>query len=321
MISEDANLQKQIEENRRLQDQYDVLHQNYDILQKNYSEMVKRLAKIENHLPMSDDDKNLPAGSEEAVSDTLIKNEISTMKSDAMNASLSITQLQNLWSYVDNTLESYNDRLENILQYMKRDSLIIKGLKDIPQKTYGLEFSKYVLGKLKELLPTIADKINIGDISVAHPLPTKNKTNPVVIVKFTRRDIKNLVFFEKRELKNSSPKVSLAEHLTKRNLWLMGEARNMVGWKNVWSSQCTVFALVNGQKVAIKNNKDLNYLFQQSEKNKRSSFASVVSSSQGPPQPSTTVHNQSAVHHDPRNTNTDSILNTLSNPDSLVKNN
>ena len=42
----------------------------------------------------------------------------------------------------------------------------------------------------------------------------------------------------------------------------MGEVRKMVSFKDTWTSQCVVFALVNGEKVAIKGQGDLKYVHQ-----------------------------------------------------------
>ena len=100
------------------------------------------------------------------------------MKSDALSASSSIKELQDVWSHVETQLESFSYRLDNIDQYMRNKSLFIRGLRDIPKKKYGIDFSQYIIDKLKELFPSIADRIKLEDIDVSHPLPTKG-TSPV----------------------------------------------------------------------------------------------------------------------------------------------
>ena len=339
-----ANLRQQIQDNEELQAKYDALHLNYNKLQSNYDNLVDRITQIEqsqshHHPPETANDMNsLLAGNKgknaAPLTDShkpLIRNEISEMKADAINASTSISELQRVWSYVDSKLHGINDRLDALEQYLRLNSLLIHGLDDIPRKCFGLEFSKYVMKKLKELLPTIAHLLNDEDISVSHPLPTKHKSKTVVIVKFVRRDIRNLIFYEKREIKKRSSTISITEHLTSYNSWLMDEARKFVGFRNVWSSQCTVVALVNGRKVRIKNGNDLNHIYQQSQgKRASSSYADAASavagkitdaassdagsSDVGKIPPST---NKSAVYSDPRNTNTDSILSTLANLDRI----
>ena len=51
----------------------------------------------------------------------------------------------------------------------------------------------------------------------------------------------------------------------------MDEARKLVGFKNAWSSQCIVYALANGQKVAIRSPKDLDYVHSVMSKSKPNS--------------------------------------------------
>ena len=252
--SAEINLQKQ--ENDELRRQYATLQRNYDALQSNYKDMVKRVSQIELNSQIQ-----TPSDPKSNTTSTTSSDEISQMKGDAINACTQITDLQDVWSRAENKLDNLSIRLNNIEQQMRKNSLLVHGLKDIPKKTYGVEFSKYVIEKLKELLPTIADELKVEDVDVSHPLPTKSNAKSCVIVKFVRRDIKNLIFYNKRELKKCPLKIAITEHLTGQNLWYLDEARSMVGFNNAWSSQCIVYALVNGKKVAIKSSRDLNYVF------------------------------------------------------------
>ena len=188
-----------------------------------------------------------------------------------------------VWSNVEDKLKNFSHRLNDLDQYMKKNTLKILGLTDIPSKTHGLAFSEYVLRKLKELLPSISDKLRLEDIDVSHPLPTKSKTSKTcIIVKFVRRDIKNLIFFKKRELKLSSPKIVIIEHLTAENRWYLDEARRIVGYKNAWSSQCIVYALTNGRKCAIRSIQDLDDIYR--AHNSRNS--GINNDERNPPPPS-----------------------------------
>ena len=114
--SVEYNLQKQIEENKQLKDQYSALQNNYNKLQLNYEDMVKRLTQIENqsHIQLTSD--STPANISQ---NTDTSNEISQMKSDALSASSSIKELQDVWSHVETQLESFSYRLDNIDQYMR----------------------------------------------------------------------------------------------------------------------------------------------------------------------------------------------------------
>ena len=246
-------LQKQIEENRVLQANYNALHSKYDTLDGNYLKLMQRLSALESQGKQEN-------SSRAPINDTTTTNEvlISEMKGEVVSASSSITGLQKVWSAVDTKLNNNINELEDLKQYGMKNSLIIEGLDDIPSNKHGLDFSIYVLDKLQELIPSAADTLKIEDIDTSHPLPSKKKTR--VIVKFVRRDIKNYIFFKKRELKNSPLKIVITEHLSPRNLWLLAEVRAMVGWRNAWSSQCVVFALVNGKKKSVRGIGDLDYV-------------------------------------------------------------
>ena len=298
-----SEIESQKQENEALQRKYNQLNDNYNVLQSDYNKMVERLTVLEKQTPVPDENKSscttpLPT----------LTNEVSSMKNDALKNSQSISELQDFFSYVDNKLAAYTIRLDEIEQYMRLYALLIHGLDDVPVKTYGVEFSEYVLKKLQSLLPSIANKLKLEDIDVSHPLPTKKKS--IVIVKFVRRDIRNMIFYGKRELKNSRSKVSITEHLTKRNLWLMDEAKKIVGYKNVWSSQCTVFALVNGHKIKVKNSNDLSYVHQSLHKVAHARNTSVDADMNNPPLNNSEC--QSGVLSDPRNKDTANIFDTLS---------
>ena len=202
-----------------LQGKYNDLNQNYKLLQDKYDKMVKRLELLEENAPNS----KVASTTSDTSTSLPSPNEISSMKNDALKASQSISELQDFFSHVDNTLAGLTNRLDDIDQYMRCNALVIKGLDDVPAKTYGVAFSKYVLEKLQSLLPSIANKLKIEDISISHPLPSKQKS--LVIVKFVRRDIKNLIFYEKRELKKSGTKVSITEHLTKKKPMADGRSK------------------------------------------------------------------------------------------------
>ena len=218
-----------------------------------FNDVIGRLSKLEEGTHPENPPKH-PAYSDDSVSKTL---------GDALNAADSIRQLQEGWSKSETRLDNhYYSSIDKQEQYTMKNSLIAFNLDDIPKKTYGLQFSKYVLAKLKTLLPSIANQLKLEDIDVSHPLPLTSKGKTRVIIKFVRRDVKNLVFYAKRELKNSPLKVTITEQLSKHNLWLLGEVRKMVSFKDTWTSQCVVFALVKGEKVAIKGQGDLKYVHQ-----------------------------------------------------------
>jgi len=63
-------------------------------------------------------------------------------------------------------------------------------------------------------------------------------------------------------------KISVTEHLTDDTRWLLDEARNMVGFGNVWTSHCVVYAVFNNKKYRIRSIDDLDVLYYDVNKNK-----------------------------------------------------
>ena len=59
-------------------------------------------------------------------------------------------------------------------------------------------------------------------------------------------------------LSKKGKNISISEHLTKQRLDLLNKAKNVLprGTK-IWTSECTIFALINGEKRPIKSVYDL----------------------------------------------------------------
>ena len=257
------------EENRALHERNNTLASNYDKLQGNFDELYKRLGVLEAQPQPSteNDEKDPEISSVDPVTATKQRlDEIAHMKNEALNASASIKDLRCVWYDVDSriskntkTIDDVQNGTRDLQQWTRMNSLLWRGLNDVPKKTYGLNFSRYMLKKIKSLLPAIADQVKLEDIDVSHPLPSDSKGKSCVIIRFVRRDIRNLVFYAKSALKRS--KVTITEHLSKHNLWLLDEVRKMVSFRNTWTSQCVVFALVNNVRYAVKCEKDLDDIY------------------------------------------------------------
>ena len=261
------------EENRKLKEENEVLKSENNLLKEQFqalkdsnAEVLKRLTALEQQsnqqkAPPSPDSNVARSRSNPVMQASQSSDDIAGIKRDVFAANASITDIQNGWSKATVRLDDHEEKLHHQHQYSCLNSLKIIGLLDIPSKTYGLAFSEYVLKKLKSFFPNIADKLRIEDIDTSHPMSSARDKKSCVIVKWNRRDIRNLVFFEKRELKKQPNKVIIVEHLSPTNLWYLNEARKCVGFHNVWSSQCVVYALVNKKKVAVKCYRDLMYVY------------------------------------------------------------
>lgn len=84
--------------------------------------------------------------------------------------------------------------IEEINQYLRRDCLEITGIKASDEE--ACNDAVKAIGELLEISPPVTDE----DISIAHPLPTYSNGPPKIIVKFTRRNVRNKFYFNRRKL-------------------------------------------------------------------------------------------------------------------------
>ena len=192
------------------------------------------------------------------------KTKVDNLEKEIAEHSNALSSLGDRWDYTIELLHNYCNRLDKLEQYSRLYSLLIHGLRNIPTgfEDKGLVFSDWVANEINKLLPNLPEKLTAQHIDVSHPLPTRSATaKSCIIVKFCRRDIRNMLFYNKRELKGSG--VSFSEHLTPANLDLYNEAQKVEG-AITWTSQCKIFIKVgNGNKKMISCMRDIDILRKQ----------------------------------------------------------
>lgn len=153
----------------------------------------------------------------------------------------------------DMTLEAKGES-DELAQYLRRDCLEISGVK--PNAEYSSEAIVESIGKVLKV------KIEEKDISTAHPLPTFNKDAlPKIIVKFTRRNVRNKFYAERKTLAGKNLKdnphvrkflvgdsIYISESLTPRRKKLYGDInkfRKKLKWKFIWSHNGRIYIKKN----------------------------------------------------------------------------
>jgi hypothetical protein len=153
----------------------------------------------------------------------------------------------------DVTLEAKVES-DELAQYLRRDCLEISGVK--PNAEYSSEAIVESIGKVLKV------KIEEKDISIAHPLPTFNKDAlPKIIVKFTRRNVRNKFYAERKTLAGKNLKdnphvrkflvgdsIYISESLTPRRKKLYGDInkfRKKLKWKFIWSHNGRIYIKKN----------------------------------------------------------------------------
>ena len=227
-----------------LQGKYDELYEELQLL---------KASQPTNPTDISSSPKDVSSGGSHSA-------KVNWLEKEIYNHSHALRNLQDNWSYAMNTLQDYSYRLNNLEQYTRLLNLLIHGLTGIPtgEDSKGLAFSQWVADQINKLLPNLAEPITVQHIDVAHPLHTRSSTaKSCIIVRFVRRDIRNQLFYTKRNLKGSG--VSFSEHLTTANLDLYNEARKLTN-AITWTSQCKVFVKLGNIKKAVHCKRDIEQL-------------------------------------------------------------
>jgi len=144
-----------------------------------------------------------------------------------------------------------NDRLNSLEAYSRGDSLILRGLPEQSAaeraKASPSAHDRAVLSEshqsVEETVITLCQKsldvdVTRGDISIAHRMRAgfKDKCRPV-IVRFTNRRVRNMVYAVRKELKNlTTDRVYISKHLTKAASDLFFDARRMVREKKIFAA-------------------------------------------------------------------------------------
>ena len=174
-------------------------------------------------------------------------------------------KLQQRWSELDTLIKDIKKDIINIKsdinaikQYFKIDNLLLHNFRIPYNKLSSLEFCIYVAHQINNLLPHLPIPVSVHDISTAHPLPTKARKSNVVVVRFSNRHIKDLIY-ESRHLVGYG--VSITEHLTDHTINVVKKAEELFGRYNVHTESCKVFVKCNDKINLIKSIEDVHKLY------------------------------------------------------------
>ena len=175
-----------------------------------------------------------------------------------------IQGLNSLANEVRSSAEYRNkERLDEDRQYHQKNSLLLHKMNNIPLNIYGLDFIKHIRDAINTLFPNLEEPLKLCHIDDAHVLKTKKSGNSkVIIVKFSCRWMKNLIYKHRSELKGTANEhISITEHLTANTIELLESVKNLVGkGTKVYTNNCIINLKYNNRKYYIKNFKDLQYL-------------------------------------------------------------
>jgi len=137
-------------------------------------------------------------------------------------------------------------RVDDLENYTRLDNLIVHGLPELMEPTTHSTSPRSDESTTKLILDLCHNRLGLdlteSEISIAHRIFTMDKDNPrPILVRFTSRRARNLVFMARKSLRlSSSPPMSMPvyinEHLTKHNAHIYSHARKLVREKKLHST-------------------------------------------------------------------------------------
>ena len=231
-------------------------------IQTLFNEAIKPLErKIENFIELKKSVEFLDKKYEDVLSQLRLAKERNMPQSQKLN---------DLESALENERKKNQEAtatFESLAQYLRRDSLEISG---IPlSEDYSTNDIVIAVGK------AINASVNEEDISTSHPLPSYNSdAPPKIIVKFTRRDVRNVYYANRRKLikikTNELPDLGVTERVNiyisesltpfkKKLFGAVNSVKKRLRWRHIWTQNGRIFVkeAERSKPVYIDSYKDL----------------------------------------------------------------
>lgn len=169
-----------------------------------------------------------------------------------------VNDLQQKWSELDSSLRNIIEDIENIKQYLMKESLLLHDFPLPPSNSNSLQYSMFVADKINEYLPQLPVTVDWRHISTAHFLPTKAKKSKVIIVRFANRCVKDMVYEHRHFL---PPKMGITEHMTEHFRGIINKARELFGYHSVQTRDCKIVVDLYGRDHTVTSMYSVNKLF------------------------------------------------------------
>ena len=174
-----------------------------------------------------------------------------------------IKQIEKKVHYLRSIIQNFEKQLDDLEQYGRSNCLVLHGSGINSNPNYN-SFVNEIMKKFNEKLK-LSQEIVKQDIDIAHCLPSTSKKTksgknytPPIIIKFTRRSVRNEIFASKSNLVGSG--ISITESLTKRRLLLLKKAQQKFGLKNTGTMKGNVYVAIKGIKKTIRTYDDIDDL-------------------------------------------------------------
>ncbi|KAH6932163.1 hypothetical protein HPB50_003203 [Hyalomma asiaticum] len=112
---------------------------------------------------------------------------------------------------------------------------------------YGIQKTEpeNLLTKINEIAAQLRlDTLGTQDVTAGHGLPSRPDRIPGVIVRFTRQEIRDKWFAERRSLRTANSNVYISENMTKRPRHLLSKCKEWIkrsGYAFAWHTNGKIF--------------------------------------------------------------------------------
>lgn len=210
-------------------------------------------------MPAGSSERVLRGGSDEKLIQSVVEK---VLASEAFIAKIVAAMKQSFESQINEIKKEYNEKVsllekenfklqdnyDSLEQYSRSNNIRIFGIQESDNENVYETVIKLCNDNLEV-------KIANTDIDVCHRLPSRNNQIKPIIVKFTRRTVKDQIYNAKRKLKGT--RIVIREDLTRKRQDLVKMAAGIVGVRNVFTRNGSVF-IKRGENIhKICNDGDL----------------------------------------------------------------
>lgn len=200
-------------------------------------------------------------------SGTKIPDDKSPIERRVNNFSLEMQQFTELIELLFKHVNQQEKQIDDLDQQSRRNCLVLHGCKNVPKRSTPNAYQKledYATSSINKHIPDA--NIKSVDIDSVHVLPSKHAEKVPILIKFVRHSKKIKIFSQKKHLKSTG--LVLSESLTRRRLQLLKDTSDVVGFKNTWTWNGTIFVSHNGKRQVIENDNDVLSLKNMADKTK-----------------------------------------------------
>ncbi len=189
-----------------------------------------------------------------------ILNQVSKITDDTKMVRSDTEKLSKDYAELVNQNKRLTSQMNEMTQYTRRDDLMIHGLQlntyaDVTSSLSAQSIDNGISSDateeqvIKFFDEALKIKVGKADISVAHRVGQNRATNatsnsanrlyPPILIRFTNRKIRDLIYASRKMLKNTMPGTYINEHLSPINAAIFMKARTLVKQKTLISAFTT----------------------------------------------------------------------------------